>query len=91
MSNKTIKQRIENSIQEFKAGKISIRDLTESIELNSNALEMMPYPMIKELEEIEYKLTISQFADEANCYPNTEEVLELIEAWLAKVPIENVQ
>ena len=91
MSNTTIKQRIEESIQEFKSGKISIKDLKDSIELNGNVLEMMPYPMIKELEEIEYKLTVSQFADEENCYPNIEEALEFIEAWLVKVPVENAQ
>jgi hypothetical protein len=91
MSNKSIKQRIEASIQEFKADKISIKDLKESIELNGNALEMMPYPMIKELDEIEYKLTVSQFADEEDCYSNIEEILEFIAAWLEKVPVENAE
>ena len=89
MSNNTIKHRIEESIQEFKAGKISIKELKDSIELNGNALEMLPYPMIKELKQIEYKLTVSQFSDKEACYPNTEEVLEYIETWLANVPVKN--
>ena len=91
MSNKSIKQRIEKAIVEFKAGKIKIKDLKESIELNGNALEMMPYPMMKELDDIEYKLTVSQFADGEDCYPNIEEVLKYIESWLERVPIENAR
>jgi hypothetical protein len=88
MSNRSIKERIEKSVDDFKAEKINIKMLKDSIELNGRALEMMPYSMIKEIDEIEYKLTVSQFADEEDCYPNIEEVLKLIEAWLKKVPVE---
>ena len=91
MSNKSIKQILERSIEEFKAGKISIKELKDSIELNGNTLEMMPYQMIKELDDIEYKLMVSQFADEEYCYPNIEEVLNFIDEWLQRVPIENTQ
>ena len=89
MSNITIKCRIEESVEAFRAGKIDIKALKESIELNGNALEMIPYSAIKEIDDIEYKLTVSQFADEEDCYPNVEEVLKVIEAWLEKVPVEN--
>lgn len=89
MSNITIKCRIEESVEAFRAGKIDIKALKESIELNGNALEMIPYSAIKEIDDIEYKLTVSQFADEEDCYPNIEEVLNAIEAWLEKVPVEN--
>jgi hypothetical protein len=88
MSNRSIKERIEKSVDDFKAEKINIKMLKDSIELNGRALEMMPYSMIKEIDEIEYKLTVSQFADEEDCYSNIEEVLKLIEAWLKKVPVE---
>jgi len=91
MSNKSIKERIEKSIEAFKSGKITLKDLKESIELNGTALEMVPYPMIKELDDIEYKLTMSQFADEEDCYSNIEEVLHYIEVWLERVPVENAQ
>ena len=76
-------------MEAFKAGEIDIKALKESIELNGNALEMMPYTTIKEIDDIEYKLTVSQFADEEDCYPNIEEVLKVIEAWLEKVPVES--
>jgi hypothetical protein len=88
MSNRSIKERIEKSIDDFKEDKINIKMLKESIELNGRALEMIPYSMIKEIDEIEYKLTVSQFADEEDWYPNIEDVLKLIEAWLKKVPVE---
>jgi hypothetical protein len=89
MSNQSISINIKKSIEDFKAGKINIKSLKESIELNARSLEMMSYSMIKEIDDIEYKLTVSQFADEEESYPNIEEVLEYIEAWLEKVPIEN--
>lgn len=89
MSNITIKRRIEKSLGAFKAGEIDIKALKESIELNGNTLEMMPYGAIKEIDDIEYKLTVSQFADEEDCYPNIEEALKAIEVWLEKVPLEN--
>lgn len=89
MSNKSIRERIEKSVEEFKCGKINTQVLKESIVLNGRALEMMSYAMIKEIDDIEYKLTVSQFADEEDCYPNIEEVLEQIEMWLQKVPVES--
>jgi len=90
MSNQSLKDRIEKSIEQFRAGKLSIKDLKNSIEINGQALEMMPYELIKELDEIEYKLTVSQFTDEEECFPNIEGVLIFIKSWLTKVPIENV-
>ncbi len=63
MSNSSIKKRIEKSIKDFESGMIDIKALKDSIELNGRALEMMPYNLIKEIDEIKYKLTVSQFAD----------------------------
>jgi len=88
MSNRSNKERIEKSVDDFKEEKISIKMLKDSIELNGRALEMMPYSMIKEIDEIQYRLTVSQFADEEDCYANIEEVLKSIDAWLKKVPVE---
>lgn len=88
MSNRSIKERIEKSLDDFKGEKINIKMLKDSIVLNGRALEMMPYSMIKEIDEIEYKLTVSQFADEEDCDANIEEVLKSIDLWLKKVPVE---
>ncbi len=86
MSNESIKERISKSIDDFKANKIDLKELRGSIELNGRALEMMPFSMIKELEEIEYKLMIAQFAQEEDCGVNTEEVVKLLESWLKTCP-----
>lgn len=88
MSNESIKQRITKLIKDFKANKIDLRKLRGSIELDGRALEMMPFSMIKDLEEIEYKSMVAQFAQEEDCAPKTEEVIELLEAWLRNVPVE---
>ena len=49
----------------------------------------MPYNLIKEIDDIEHNLTLSQFSDEEDCYSNIEEALKQIETWLKKVPVEN--
>ena len=89
MSNKSIIERIEKSIDDFEKEKINMKSLKESFQLNSTALEMMPYNLIKEIDDIEHNLTLSQFSDEEDCYSNIEEVLKQIEIWLKKVPVEN--
>lgn len=89
MSNKSIKKRIAQSIKDFKSGNIDLKALKDSIEKNGQALEMMPYSLIKELDQIEYDLTVSKFADEEDSYSNIDEVLKTIEIWLGKVPEEN--
>lgn len=89
MSNISLKERIEHSIKEFKSGDIDIKGLKSSIEANGRSLEMMPYALVKEIDEIESRLTMAGFADEEDCETNIEEVLEYIEKWLEKVPTES--
>lgn len=88
MSNRSLKKRIRISTEKFKVGEIDLIALKDSIGINGRALEMMPYEMIKQIDEIEYKLTVSQFADEEDCYTDIEEVLKSIDEWLTKIPIE---
>ena len=88
MSNISIKERIKKSILEFRSGKIDIKALKSSIELNGHSLEMMPYALVQEIDEIEYRLTIAGLADEEDSEISIEEVLKHIEKWLEKVPTE---
>jgi len=88
MSNESIKERISKSIEDFTAKKIDLKELKESIELNGRALEMMPFSMIKDLEEIEYELMIADLAQEEDCRPNVEQLIKLLESWLKNVPLE---
>ena len=87
MSNTSIKQHIVKAVKDFKEEKTTISQLKDSFEVNAQALEMMPYEMIKDIDDIEYKLTMSQFADEEDCETNIETALASIEAWLNKVPL----
>jgi hypothetical protein len=74
------------SVDSFKQGRSSISALKSSIELNGQALENMPYDMIKEIDDIEYLLTMSEFADEEDCEVETEKAMLKIESWLRNVP-----
>ena len=47
----------------------------------------MPYSMIKEIDDIEYMLTISQFSDEEDCETTIDETLIYIESWLNRIPV----
>jgi len=91
MSNRSIKRRIEESLALFRAGKIDIKSLISSVENNGHALEMMPYNLVKEIDEIEHQLTISQFYGEEGCNLDIDGALRTLESWLSKVPIESIE
>ena len=86
MSNESLKKRITLAIDSFNKGSITIEALKSAIELNGQALEGMPYDMVKEFDDIEHLLTMSQFAGEEGCDSEIVKVIPLIEVWLNKVP-----
>jgi len=86
MSNLSIKTRINDSIQKFEIGELSLQSLSDSIESNGNALEAMPYALIEDIREIEYQLTQCQFADKEDCEYDIKSTLNFIKNWLNKVP-----
>ena len=86
MSNESLKNRITLAIDSFNRGNIDIKALKSAIESNGQALEGMPYDMVKEIDDIEQLLTMSQFADEEDCDTEIVKVIPIIEAWLKKVP-----
>ena len=47
---------------------------------------MMPYALVKEIDDIEYQLTVAQFSDEEDCLPTDVEALSQLSSWLSKVP-----
>ncbi|MCU7853428.1 MAG: hypothetical protein KZQ80_14590 [Candidatus Thiodiazotropha sp. (ex Monitilora ramsayi)] len=89
MSNSRLLGRIENALDEYKSGKIDRKTLISSITENGKALEMMPYNLIKEIDEIEYQFTVSQFSDEEECLPSEAEVIARLSRWLSEVPRES--
>ena len=86
MSNISLVRRIEQAITNYRNGETDRSELISAVEENVKALEMMPYHMIKEIEEIEYQLTVAQFVDEDEFLPNEEEALNCLEKWVSKVP-----
>ena len=44
---------MKSSLKEYKSGAIGIKALKSSIELNARSLEMMPYHLAKQIDEIE--------------------------------------
>ena len=86
MSNRSIKNRIEKALFDFEAGKLNLGALKDCIELNGQALEAMPYNMIKDIDEIEYQLTQCYFADEEDTEYDIDTTILFIKNWLSKIP-----
>ncbi len=86
MSNQSIKGRVQKALDDFESNQLSLAALRDCIELNGNALEAMPYNLVKDIEEIEYQLTQCQFADEEGCEFSVKRTISFIENWLSNVP-----
>jgi hypothetical protein len=82
----SIKDRIEKALFEFENNRIGIEALIGCIELNGQALEAMPYNLIKEIDEIEYQLTQCQIADDEDCEYDIDSTIIFIKGWLNKIP-----
>lgn len=74
------------SRNDFESNQLSLVALKECIELNGQALEAMPYNLIKDIDEIKYQLTQCQFAEEEGCQYSTESTISFIKDWLNHVP-----
>ncbi len=88
MSNVSLLNRIEDALEKYQRGEINRKALISAVEDNGRALEMMPYTLFKEIDQIEYRLTVAQFADEDDFVPEEQEVISQLRQWLAKVPRE---
>jgi hypothetical protein len=86
MSNNSLVTNIRKSIDAFQAGRIGMDALRSSIETNGQALEGIPYELIKQIDDIEYKLSMSQFADDEECETHVDDVVKIINVWLGKFP-----
>ncbi|WP_332851922.1 hypothetical protein [Duganella sp. S19_KUP01_CR8] len=86
MSNQTLIARIEASLALLQAHQGDSRALAESIRGNGKALEGMPYPLIKEMEDLAMDLDIAQWHDEDGFAPEIGPILVRVQSWLAKLP-----
>lgn len=88
MSNRTLVKRMEASLSSYLHKEISRNELISSVEENGRALEMMPYSLIREIDEIEHQLTVSQWAKEDEFLPEEERAIEQLRQWFQKIPKE---
>ena len=88
MSNSSLVSRIEGAALSARSGDTSARSLAETLRGNGRALEGMPYPLIKEMDELIMDLQIACWDDEEGLLPDVGTVLVQLAAWLSKVPRE---
>ena len=86
MSNETLIARIENSLEDLRSDKISIRMFAEIVENNGSALEGMPYVLIQEMRRLAGQIHIAQWYDEDGFSPELEPLLVQTKHWLSKLP-----
>ena len=89
MSNRSLRDRIVTALASYRAGRLRIAELREVVVLNGRAMEMMPYELIKEIDDIEYVLTVAQLHDEDGFVPPIDEALLNLDKWLKAVPVES--
>lgn len=88
MSNLSITSRIRQSLAEFQAGSIDAAQTATILRVSGQALEAMPYDLIKEFESIASVLQVAHWTEEEGCAPDLSSVLERVELWLEKVPLD---
>ena len=89
MSNSVLKKRIAEAVREFETDDMGMAALKSAVLDNGSALEGMPYALIKEMDDIEYKLTVSQFydgEDPERPQISPQDALNALKVWLSKVP-----
>ena len=83
MSNKTLLDSIREKLELLEQGKITYKAFKEFLEMSINALEGVPYEVIKKSGYFEHQFTMAQFASEEECeYPQIEKVIAELKSWL---------
>lgn len=77
---------MKNNIERFEKKEIGVSEFRNTLLENGNALEAMPYSMVKELDDLEYKLTISQFYEEEGCDISPSEAIVAVKNWVGRIP-----
>lgn len=86
MSNESLINRIQVTLDQVQAQQASARTLADSIRGNGRALEAMPYDLIKEFENLAMDLDIAQWHDEDGFAPELAPTLIRVREWLSKLP-----
>ncbi len=82
MSIQSLKNRLFQSLNLYREGLINLEELKQSVFLNGRALEMMPYPLIKEIDAIGYELEIIEGYIQNGFEADVDSVLSQLEVCL---------
>ena len=77
---------VKNALDLYQREKLTRKELISSVEINGQALENMPYALVKQIDEIEYKFMMAQFADENDSEVTEDEAIKFLVSWLEKLP-----
>ena len=86
MSNTSLMESVKNALDLYQREKLTRKELISSVEINGQALENMPYALVKQIDEIEYKFMMAQFADENDSEVTEDEAIKFLVSWLEKLP-----
>ncbi len=88
MSNNSLITRIESVLASVRARQSTAQCLARAIRNNGRALELMPYPLIRELEDLAMDLDIAAWHDEDGFLPDRGSILPRVDTWLRQIPRE---
>ena len=85
MSNNSLITRIESVLASVRARQSTAQCLARAIRNNGRALELMPYPLIRELEDLAMDLDIAAWLDGDGFLPDLDSILPRVDTWLRQI------
>ncbi len=85
MSNNSLITRIEPVLASVRARQSTAQCLARAIRNNGRALELMPYPLIRELEDLAMDLDIAAWHDGEGFLPDLDSILPRVDRWLRQI------
>ena len=80
MSHLTLHQRMLETLQSVRSGRISARDAAGSLSANGLALEGLPYAMLKELDDLVMDLKLAAWDEGDDGFPDRARTLSNFDA-----------
>ena len=88
MSNLSIINRVEEGIIELEANPLAAERFAEFFDASIEALEGIPYRLIKEMQDYRYRIEIAWFAEEDDCISDLPQVVSDLRKWLSMIKRE---
>ena len=85
MSNRSIIERLELELDQYKTGRISRNQIGKQFYDHIEALEGIPYSVILQARNFRYELEVDGYYIEEGFESKSDELLVKIHAWLAEL------